>query len=88
MAIELLGSSKENTAENDTFFNFDAEIALIGCILWDNRNYEKISDFLQDEHFVDQNNKIIFKTIKNLLEKNILVSPITLKNYLPKVKKK
>ncbi len=88
MAIELLGSSKENTAENDTFFNFDAEIALIGCILWDNRNYEKISDFLQDEHFVDQNNKIIFKTIKNLLEKNILVSPITLKNYLPESEKK
>ena len=29
-----------------------------------------------------KNNKIIFKTIKNLLDKNILVSPITLKNHL------
>ncbi len=65
------------------FYNIDAEIALIGCILWDNRNYEKISDFLSDDHFVDDNNKQIFKTITNLLEKNILVSPITLKNYLP-----
>jgi Replicative DNA helicase len=51
--------------------------------LWDNRNYEKISDFLHEDHFVDENNKHIYKIIKNLLEKNILVSPITLKNYLP-----
>ncbi len=81
MAIELLNSSNNNN--NDNLVNFEAEIALIGCILWDNRNYEKISDFLSEEHFVDENNKIIFKTIKNLLEKNVLVSPITLKNYLP-----
>ena len=25
---------------------FDAEIAVIGCLLWDNRTYEKIADFL------------------------------------------
>ncbi|MBI04468.1 MAG: replicative DNA helicase [Pelagibacteraceae bacterium] len=76
---------KLNKFENDSldkFINFDAEIALIGCILWDNRNYENISDFLNEDHFADNNNKEIFKTIKNLLDRNILVSPITLKNYL------
>ena len=26
--------------------NIDAEIAIIGCLLWDNRNYEKIADFI------------------------------------------
>ena len=25
------------------FSNIDAEIALIGCLLWDNRNFEKVS---------------------------------------------
>ena len=40
-------SSKENNIE-ETFSNIDAEIALIGCLLWDNRNYEKISDFLHE----------------------------------------
>ena len=44
---------------------------------------KKVSDFLNENHFVDETNKIIFSTIKNLLDKNILVSPITLKNYLP-----
>ena len=65
-----------------TFSNIDAEIALIGCLLWDNRNYEKISDFMDESHFVDESHQIIFKKIKELLNKNILVSPITLKNYL------
>ena len=64
------------------FENFDAEIAIIGCLLWDNRSYEKIADFLTDDHFTDLNNKHIFSTIKKLLDKNILVTPITLKNYL------
>ena len=66
----------------DKFENFDAEIAIIGCLLWDNRSYEKIADFLTEDHFTDLNNKKIFSTIKRLLDKNILVTPITLKNYL------
>ena len=41
---------------------------------------------MNENHFVDETNKIIFSTIKNLLDKNILVSPITLKNYLPEDK--
>ena len=43
---------------------------------------KKIADFLTEDHFIDLNNKNIFKTIKRLLDKNILVTPITLKNYL------
>jgi len=76
---------KISSKEHDTlefFSNIDAEIALIGCLLWDNRNYEKISDFLDESHFVDENHQVIYKQIKDLLNKNILVSPITLKNYL------
>ena len=68
---------------DSNFSNIDAEIAVIGCILWDNRNFEKVSEFLHEDHFTNENNKIIYKTISNLLNKNILVSPITLKNYLP-----
>ncbi len=73
--------SNENKI-NDTFSNIDAEIALIGCLLWDNRNYEKISDFIDESHFVEENHQLIYKKIRELLNKNILVSPITLKNYL------
>ena len=86
MSFELVNSDQKITNDDDLFSNTEAELALIGCILWDNRNYEKVSDFLNENHFVDETNKIIFTTIKNLLDKNILVSPITLKNYLPEDK--
>ena len=80
MSVELINSNQNKIKnEDNNFSNTDAELALIGCILWDNRNYEKVSDFLNENHFVDETNKIIFSTIKNLLDKNILVSPITLK---------
>ncbi len=83
MSVELINSKENINIEDKNFSNIEAELALIGCILWDNRNYEKISDFIDEKQFVDETNKIIFSTIKNLLDKNILVSPITLKNYLP-----
>ena len=83
MSVELVNSNQNKQNEENNFSNTDAELAIIGCILWDNKNYEKVSDFLNESHFVDEANKIIFTTIKNLLDKNIHVSPITLKNYLP-----
>ncbi len=86
MSVELINSNQTNPKTDHNFSNSEAEIALIGCILWDNRNYEKVSDFLDEKHFVDETNKIIFSTIKNLLDKNVLVSPITLNNYLPEDK--
>ncbi len=78
--IVKITSSEDNITES--FSNIEAEAALIGCLLWDNRNFEKISDFIDETHFVSENHQIIFKKIKELLNKNILVSPITLKNYL------
>ena len=66
----------------DKLTNIDAEVAIIGCLLWDNRSYEKIADFLNEEHFADENNREIYKIIKKLLNQNILVTPVTLKNHL------
>ena len=51
---------KERSVDSvSQFTNFDAEIAVIGCLLWDNRTYEKIADFLIEDHFTDLNNKKI-----------------------------
>ena len=69
MAVELINSNilKENENERN-FSNIDAEIALIGCILWDNRNYEKISDFIHEDHFVNENNKYYRNNSYNLFK--------------------
>ncbi len=83
MSVELINTNQNKGNDDHNFSNTEAEIALIGCILWDNRNYERVSDFVNENQFVDETNKVIFSTIKTLLDRNILVSPITLKNYLP-----
>ena len=31
--------NKENQEISEKFQNFDAEIAVIGCLLWDNKSY-------------------------------------------------
>ena len=54
-------NQKEDLSDSiSKFANFDAEIAVIGCLLWDNRTYEKIADFLTEDHFTDLNNKKIY----------------------------
>ena len=58
---KVLNITKNDNDQIEKFSNIDAEIALIGCILWDNRNYEKVSDFLDETHFVDTNHQIIYK---------------------------
>ena len=52
------GNHSKSIEDNiDKLTNVDAEIAVIGCLLWDNRSYEKIADFLTEDHFTDLNNK-------------------------------
>ena len=50
MSVELLNSNQNTKNEENNFSNTDAELALIGCILWDNKNYEKVSEFLKENH--------------------------------------
>ena len=72
----------ENKIQKDfeELSNIDAEIALIGCLLRENKFYEKIADFLLPEHFTNPLNSKLFSIISKLINQNQLVSPITLKN--------
>ena len=44
MSFELVNSNQKVINNEDIFSNTEAELALISCILWDNRNYEKLSE--------------------------------------------
>ena len=59
MALNNIKEVSENKTNEfvEKFQNIEAEIAVIGCLLWDNRSYEKIADFLVEEHFTNLNNK-------------------------------
>ncbi len=61
--------------------NIEAEQALIGALLANNRAYEKISDFLRPEHFSDPIHAQVYEVMTNLIVRGRVADVITLKNY-------
>jgi replicative DNA helicase len=61
--------------------NIEAEQALIGAILSNNKNYEKIADILKPEYFADATHRKIFDVMSKLIVKGHVADVITLKNY-------
>ena len=61
--------------------NIEAEQALIGALLANNKAYEKISEFLRPEHFSDPIHIKVYDVISRLIQKGHVADVITLKNY-------
>ena len=62
--------------------NIEAERALLGAILLNNRAYESVSDFLRPEHFCEAVHGRIYESAMRLIEQGHQANPITLKTYL------
>ena len=62
--------------------NIEAEQALLGAILINNDAYDRVSDFLRSEHFVEEIHRRIYDIAGSLIRAGKLASPITLKTFL------
>src|SRR5262249_44047838 len=62
--------------------NLEAERALLGALLMNNRSFDKIADYLHADHFSDPVNARIFVAIAKLIEQGHQANPVTLKTYL------
>src|SRR3954468_14698866 len=62
--------------------NYEAERALLGAILMNNRAFERVSEFLAGEHFADPVNGRIYQSCAKLIEQGQQANPVTLKTYL------
>src|ERR1700760_2348583 len=70
----LLGLSQRQPPANER-----AEQALLGALLANNRAYERVSEFLLPEHFVDPIHGRIFQAIVRRVEGGQLADAVTLK---------
>ena len=61
--------------------NFEAEMALLGAILTNNRAYEKVAEFLAPEHFADKRHARIFEAIRKLVDAGQIADAVTLKGF-------
>jgi len=62
--------------------NYEAERALLGAILMNNRAFERVSEFLAHEHFADPVNGRVYQACARLIEQGHQANPVTLKTYL------
>ncbi|MBP5353062.1 MAG: replicative DNA helicase, partial [Alphaproteobacteria bacterium] len=61
--------------------NIEAEQALIGALLANNKAYEKISDLMKPAFFADATHQKIYAVIAKLIGNGHVADVITLKNY-------
>ena len=61
--------------------NYEAEQALLGAVLVNNRTLERVSEFLRAEHFADPVHGRIFAACSKLIERGQIASPVTLKTF-------
>jgi replicative DNA helicase len=59
-------------------YNFSAEASLIGALLFNNSSIQQIDDFLLSKHFYVSIHAKIFDLIKNIHQRGLLASPVTI----------
>lgn len=62
--------------------NFEAEQALLGAIMLNNRAYDKVSEFLNPDHFAEPAHGRIYAACQKLIARGQMANPVTLKTYL------
>jgi len=77
-----------NNLQNDTLRtppqNIEAERALLGAIMLNNKAYDDVSDFLRKEHFSYTFYGKVFESSSILIEQGQNANPISLSTYLEK----
>ena len=71
----------ENSELKNLPQNIEAEQALLGAILANNKAFEKVSEILKPEHFAEASHQKIFEVISTLIIRGHVADVITLKNY-------
>ncbi len=64
--------------------NLEAEQGLLGMLLIDNKNLEKISDIIKTDHFSHPTHGKIYDTILRMVDKGLEAKATTLKDYFEK----
>ncbi|HYE52214.1 MAG TPA: replicative DNA helicase [Azospirillaceae bacterium] len=79
--LEQSAAGQSGTAYRVPPHNEEAEQALLGAILVNNKAYEKVAEFLRPEHFFDPANGRIYTACVKLIERGQVANPLTLKAY-------
>lgn len=77
----ILNVETEASAQERWPHNIEAEQILLGLLLIDNTNFDRVADFLSSHHFYDPLHGRIYGSMSRLIGKGHLADPTTLKVY-------
>ncbi len=77
----LIRPEAESAAGRSLPSNIEAEAAFLGAVLIDNRVVEELQTPIRPEHFFEPLHQRIYERIVTLLDRNAVVTPVTLKPY-------
>ncbi len=63
--------------------NIEAEQALLGAILVNNKAFDRVSDFLEPVHFAEPIHQQIFDVAGQIIRRTKIATPATIKTFLP-----
>jgi len=61
--------------------NLEAEKALLGAILVNNRAYEQVAEFLKPDHFSVEQHAKVYQAAEKLIDHGQIADPVTLKRF-------
>lgn len=82
-ALKVVGND-DAYAHRTLPHNLEAEQGLLGMILIDNQNLEKVSDIVKPEHFSHPTHGKIYETIIRMIDKGMEAKATTLRDYFEK----
>ncbi len=81
MTLAVAPKAELSDQLRQTPFDVEAEQALLGAILVNNEAFERVSGFLEPEHFYEPMHQRIFEAAARLIRKGQLASPVTMRPY-------
>ena len=80
--IRAIAAGQHGDNDGTLPHNIEAEQQLLGAILTNNDNYDRVSSIIGPQHFYDPVHARIFEVAAARISKNALASPVTLKAFL------
>ncbi len=80
--IRAIAAGQNGDGADTLPHNIEAEQQLLGAILTNNDNYDRVSSIIGPQHFYDPVHARIFEVAAARISKNALASPVTLKAFL------
>jgi replicative DNA helicase len=81
MSLAVAPQQQTASEYRQTPFDVEAEQALLGAILVNNDAFERVSGFLEPEHFHEPMHQRVYEALARVIRKGQLASPVTLRPY-------